>query len=186
MAVFVVLSGVVLYPILSAVPIPQGVESLPELTGTITDPMWSSHAAGIFGLWVALWWAYFIFGWGLLSATPGKWLLGLRIVDHRGMLPIGASRAALRLVAYMVSSALFGAGHLFILFRSDRRALHDILAGTRVVCVSLAPQRTPVGQERRPWPTRLRREPRPEPEPEPADTEPPEVLADEAQPTRQD
>ena len=80
-----------------------------------------------------LWWAYFVIGWGLLGATPGKRLLGLAVIDHAGRHPIGPLRAQLRLVAYTLSSLPLCAGHLLVAFRSDHRALHDILAGTRVV-----------------------------------------------------
>jgi len=100
---------------------------------SLTDPGWITHAAGILGLWIALWWCYFTVGWGLLGATVGKWVLCLRIVDHRGRAPIGLSRAFLRLAAYSVSSVTLGMGHLLIVLRPDRRALHDLLAGTWVV-----------------------------------------------------
>ena len=104
------------------------------LLGSLMDPGWIAHAAGILGLWIALWWCYFAVGWGLLGATIGKWIFGLRIVDHRGRSPIGLSRAFLRLAAYSVSSVTLGMGHLLIALRPDRRALHDVLAGTWVVC----------------------------------------------------
>jgi uncharacterized RDD family membrane protein YckC len=61
------------------------------------------------------------------------WAVGLRITDYRQRTPIGATRAAMRLAAYCVSSLTFEWGHLMMLLRSDRRALHDILAGTRIV-----------------------------------------------------
>ncbi len=101
--------------------------------GSLMDPGLIAHAAGILGLWIALWWCYFAVGWGLIGATIGKWILGLRIVDHRGRSPIGLSRAFLRLAAYSVSSVTLGMGHLLIILRPDRRALHDVLAGTWVV-----------------------------------------------------
>ena len=104
-----------------------------DLARAASDPTWLGHASGIFGLWIALWWCYFVVGWGLLGATPGKWAFGLRITDYRQRCPIGPSRALLRLAAYMVSSVTFEWGHLLMLIRTDRRALHDILAGTRVV-----------------------------------------------------
>jgi uncharacterized RDD family membrane protein YckC len=104
-----------------------------QLMDQLADPTWIGHAAGILGLWIALWWCYFAVGWGLVGATPGKWLLGLRIVDHQGRHPIGLSRAFLRLAAYSVSSVTLGMGHLLIVLRHDRRALHDVLAGTWVV-----------------------------------------------------
>jgi uncharacterized RDD family membrane protein YckC len=107
--------------------------SYDRIVAALAEPRWLNHAAGILGLWIALWHAYFVVGWGLLGATPGKWLFGLRVVDHQRRYPVGASRALLRLAAYSVSSATLGVGHLLILLRRDRRALHDILAGTRVV-----------------------------------------------------
>ena len=104
-----------------------------EFARATSDPAWLGHASSILGLWIALWWCYFIVGWGLLGATPGKWAMGLRIVDYRQRCPIGPTRAALRLAAYCVSSIMFEWGHLLVLVRNDRRALHDVLAGTRVV-----------------------------------------------------
>jgi len=104
-----------------------------ELARAASDQTWLAHASGIFGLWIALWWCYFVVGWGLLGATPGKWALGLRIMDYRQRSPIGPSRALLRLAGYCVSSVTFEWGHLLMLIRNDNRALHDILAGTRVV-----------------------------------------------------
>jgi uncharacterized RDD family membrane protein YckC len=104
-----------------------------ELAVAVTDSAWIGHASSMLGVLIALWFCYFVVGWGLLGATPGKWALGLRITDYRQRCPIGASRALLRLAAYCVSSVTLEWGHLMILIRADRRALHDVLAGTRVV-----------------------------------------------------
>ena len=104
-----------------------------EVTQRLGDKAFVARVAGVVGMWIALWWCYFVVGWGLLGATPGKWLAGLRVIDHKGRYPIGVSRAVMRLCAYSVSSLTFGVGHLVMLFRRDRCALHDLLAGTRVV-----------------------------------------------------
>ncbi len=111
-------------------------EILSEAAG---DPAWLAHVAGVFGLWIAVWWAYFILGWGLVGGTPGQLLMGLRVVDNRGHSPIGATRALMRLLAYCSSSLTFLTGHVFAVFRKDRRSLHDLLAGTRVVLRSSLP-----------------------------------------------
>jgi len=103
-----------------------------DLARAISDH-WLAHASGILGLWIALWWCYFVVGWGILGATPGKWVMGLRIMDYHQHCPIGPVRALLRLAAYCVSAVTFEWGHLLIVLRTDRRALHDVLAGTRVV-----------------------------------------------------
>jgi uncharacterized RDD family membrane protein YckC len=110
--------------------LPSDVE---HITSVLGDASWIGRVSGVAGMCIALWWCYFVVGWGLLGATPGKWLAGLRVVDHRGRSPIGISRAVMRLFAYAVSSLTFGIGHLMVLFRSDGCALHDLLAGTRVI-----------------------------------------------------
>ncbi|MFI5184295.1 MAG: FHA domain-containing protein [Vicinamibacteria bacterium] len=74
---------------------------------------------------------YFIYGWGVRGATPGKGLLGIAVETRDGAFPIGASRATARLLGYLLSGALLGIGYLMILFGG--LALHDRMAGTRVV-----------------------------------------------------
>jgi uncharacterized RDD family membrane protein YckC len=133
MVLFVALSTPLMLPVASSVAWTTDPQHIDKLAGELTDPSWLSHVYAILGLWIALWWCYFVVGWGLIGATPGKRLLGLKVVDHKGRHPIGASRAVLRIVAYMVSSLTLCWGHLLVIFRSDHRALHDILAGTRVV-----------------------------------------------------
>ena len=132
MVVFLGLSTALLWPAVRAVDWTAATDGIDHLAREVAQPQHLEHMAGAVGMWIALWWGYFAVGWGLWGATPGKWLLGLRVVDHSGRCPIGFSRSMLRLVAYTVSSMTLGAGHLLVLFRADRRALHDILAGTRV------------------------------------------------------
>lgn len=125
--------------VLLAIPVSQKFDwsaawgGIDQLARATSDPQWLAHASGILGLWIALWWCYFVVGWGLLGATPGKWAVGLRITDYRQRYPIGPTRALLRLAAYCVSSMTFEWGHMLMLIRYDKRTLHDILAGTRVV-----------------------------------------------------
>lgn len=133
MILFCSLCAVIALPIAETVDWSQLPSNLDEMTRVLGDPSWIGRVSGVVGMCTALWWCYFVVGWGLLGATPGKWLAGLRVVDHRGRAPIGATRAIMRLFAYTVSSLTFGIGHLMMMFRSDRCALHDLLAGTRVV-----------------------------------------------------
>lgn len=133
MVVFCALCTAVAWPTIRSIDWTQAYVGIDVLAAEISDPVWSSHAASIVGIWIALWWCYFAVGWGVLGATPGKWSLGLRVMDHRGVIPIGVPRALLRLMAYTISSITLGLGHTLIAIRSDHRALHDMLAGTRVV-----------------------------------------------------
>jgi uncharacterized RDD family membrane protein YckC len=75
--------------------------------------------------------SYYIYFWGVRGATPGKRALGLVVQGRDGRYPIGVARAALRLVASLVSGVFLGVGFLMIALDGD--ALHDRLAGTRVV-----------------------------------------------------
>lgn len=133
MAVFCSLCAILAFPVASVIHWSAVPTNLEEVTSAVSDASWISRASGVLGMWIALWWCYFVVGWGLLGATPGKWLMGITVTDHKGRCPIGISRAVMRIFGYAVSSITLGLGHLFVFFRSDRRALHDILAGTRVV-----------------------------------------------------
>lgn len=66
------------------------------------------------------------------QATPGQRALGLRVVDLAGV-HIDRTRALLRHVAGALSWLTLNIGHALVLLRPDRRALHDLLAGTAVV-----------------------------------------------------
>jgi uncharacterized RDD family membrane protein YckC len=64
--------------------------------------------------------------------TIGMGVVGLRAVRADGQ-PLGPRRAVVRTLVLPLSLALLGLGFLLIVLRSDRRALHDLIAGTAVV-----------------------------------------------------
>jgi uncharacterized RDD family membrane protein YckC len=68
----------------------------------------------------------------LAGQTVGKLIVGVRVVATDGeLLPPGA--AFLRAVAHWASlTFLLGLGHVLGGLRKDKRALHDLLAGSRV------------------------------------------------------
>lgn len=70
----------------------------------------------------------------LTGQTLGKMLVGVRVEGLDGE-PPSAGVAALRQLAYTASLATFGFGYLMAGLRADKRALHDLLADTRVVRV---------------------------------------------------
>ena len=77
--------------------------------------------------------AYYVYFWGARAATPGKSLLGLSVQTDEGETPIGFQRAVVRVVGYLVSTLMLGLGFVMIAFSDDKRALHDRIAGTRVM-----------------------------------------------------
>jgi uncharacterized RDD family membrane protein YckC len=69
--------------------------------------------------------------WTLAGQTPGKWLMGLVVVQTNGKrLKLG--RALLRWLGYWLSGILF-LGFLWVLLDSRRQGFHDKLARTLVV-----------------------------------------------------
>jgi uncharacterized RDD family membrane protein YckC len=89
--------------------------------------------AGCCVLWLVYAWYFFIHSWARRGGSPGMRAWGVWLVDWRYRGPIGYSRAWLRAVAVLVTLLSLGTGFLTLLFRRDRRALHDLLAGTLVV-----------------------------------------------------
>ncbi|GFP19667.1 hypothetical protein HKBW3S03_01172 [Candidatus Hakubella thermalkaliphila] len=80
--------------------------------------------------------AYFVWFLSLLpkGLTPGKLILGLRVVDHQtGAIP-GFGRMSLReIVGRFLSGLFFGLGYFWALFDKNAQAWHDKLAGTVVL-----------------------------------------------------
>ena len=66
------------------------------------------------------------------QASPGKRLLGLRVTDMEGRRP-GTGRAFARQIAGSLSWLTLNLGHLVAMSGPEHRALHDHIAGTRVL-----------------------------------------------------
>jgi uncharacterized RDD family membrane protein YckC len=69
---------------------------------------------------------------GLFGATPGKLMLALKVVTDAGE-PIGVLRAFFRYWAMGLSYCLCYIGFIMAAFSENKRALHDMICGTRVV-----------------------------------------------------
>jgi uncharacterized RDD family membrane protein YckC len=69
---------------------------------------------------------------GLRGQTPGKMLIGLRVVDRAGDRP-GLDRASLRAILGVFGIAAALLGILPMLLDPARRALHDRVVRTRVI-----------------------------------------------------
>ena len=67
-----------------------------------------------------------------LGATPGKIIFGLRVVRPDGG-PISLGRSIGRYFAKMLSGIILGIGYIMAGFDAEKRALHDMLADTRVI-----------------------------------------------------
>ena len=75
---------------------------------------------------------YYLFFWTLTGQTPGKMLLGLRIVSLDGS-RVTLWQALRRFVGYFLSALALYAGYWWVLIDNRRQGWHDKLAGTIVV-----------------------------------------------------
>ncbi|HXJ23032.1 MAG TPA: RDD family protein [Polyangia bacterium] len=80
---------------------------------------------------------YLTMFWRLFGQTPGKWLMGLKVVRPGGG-PLTFGRALLRCAGYLLSALPAYAGFIWIL-GPRRRGWHDQIAGTQVVYVRRRP-----------------------------------------------
>jgi uncharacterized RDD family membrane protein YckC len=80
-------------------------------------------------VWAFLYCAYPL---AVTGHTLGMTLLGLRVVGRDGS-PLTGGRAVVRVLVFPLSFAIFCFGFVLILLKKDRRALHDLIAGTAVV-----------------------------------------------------
>jgi uncharacterized RDD family membrane protein YckC len=93
----------------------------------------------VLALWPLVIIAYLVIFWATLGQTPGKWLLGLRVVSIGGG-RVRVTQALLRVAGYVASALPCYLGSLWML-GPQRRAWHDHLAGTEVLYVVRAPRR---------------------------------------------
>ena len=71
---------------------------------------------------------------GIKGGTPGKLILGLRIVNDKGNY-IGIPMAILRYIGKILSAVILGIGYIMIAFTEKKQGLHDKIAKTYVIYV---------------------------------------------------
>lgn len=97
----------------------------PELIGSLLIPAYFIFIGVAAGFE-----AYFLPRYG---ATPGKMVLGLKVINADDGGPITTPRAVGRFFAEMLSRMICYVGYLLALFDDERRTLHDRLCNTLVV-----------------------------------------------------
>jgi len=71
--------------------------------------------------------------WHYKSATPGKMLLSLRIVDEKTLGVLSLKQQIIRYLGYFVSTIPLCFGFFWIAKSKKHQAWHDIMAGTLVI-----------------------------------------------------
>lgn len=93
---------------------------------------WSKSSLPVaiaYGCW---WFVYFAYSWAGNGKTFGMAVLGVQVVSREGG-AAGWRRAIVRTLVFPLSFLLLGLGFAGILIDGERRALHDVIAGTAVV-----------------------------------------------------
>ncbi len=110
--------------------------------GHVIEYVWSSLLGGpkllsdapvvsavILAIWLLV---YFAYPLAIGGRTLGMAVVGLQVVTKDGG-DIGGKHAVIRTLVLPFSVAFVGIGVLIMLINRDRRALHDLIAGTAVV-----------------------------------------------------
>ena len=82
-----------------------------------------------YAVWAFIYFAHF---WGLNGKTPGGALFGVQVVTNDGG-DVSGRRAIGRTLAFPLSFLILCLGFLGIFLGDQRRALHDVIAGTVVI-----------------------------------------------------
>jgi uncharacterized RDD family membrane protein YckC len=125
------LDGVILMIVMFPIEMALGMFSGPSLTRP--NP---GAALGFLGIiWLislllnVTYYTYFVSQKG---ATPGKMVMGMKVITATGERP-SVGLAAGRYFAQLLSGLVFGIGFLIAAFDDQKRALHDHICGTRVI-----------------------------------------------------
>lgn len=104
---------------------------------TLFQQLWEAHLIQLWSMnffiqvgLIGLFYVTFQIAYG---TTPGRWLLGLKVVHHATHEPVKPWRYVLRYLAYMVSCMPLMLGVLWANFNKKRRTWHDYIAGTVVI-----------------------------------------------------
>ena len=93
---------------------------------------WNRANAVVAALFVAWQFFYFGYSWAASGKTFGMAVVGIRVVRADGA-TLDPWRGALRAVVFPLSFLFLGLGFTGILVQRERRALHDLIAGSAVV-----------------------------------------------------
>ena len=93
---------------------------------------WNRQDIAVVIAYVAWEFLYFGYSWAVSGRTLGMAVLGIRVVRADGA-SAEPRRGVVRSLVFPLSFLLLGLGFLGILVQRERRALHDIIAGTAVI-----------------------------------------------------
>ncbi|MCP4362428.1 MAG: RDD family protein [Chloroflexi bacterium] len=84
------------------------------------------------GINVIFYWGYFILFWTLIGQTPGKILMGVRVISTNGR-PLSIWQSVRRLVGYWIAMIPLFMGFIWVLVSDTRQGWHDKIARSYVI-----------------------------------------------------
>ena len=75
---------------------------------------------------------YFV-SWYFFKTTPGKYLLGLKIVDEKTLGQPSRYQFFIRAISVYLTVFTLGIGYVWLVFDKKKRSWHDKIAGTMVI-----------------------------------------------------
>lgn len=76
---------------------------------------------------------YFPYYWQKSGQTPGKKMMGIKVVRDTDGGPLTWGTAIIRLVGYWVSGLVFYLGYIWVFIDKRKRGWHDLIASTVVI-----------------------------------------------------
>ncbi len=87
-----------------------------------------------------IFWTYTIWFKGYRGATPGYYILGIKLISINGT-HVSVKQILIRIISSFFSAIPFGLGYIWITIDADRQAWHDKIAGTYVIRSGAIPVR---------------------------------------------
>ncbi|MBC7693265.1 MAG: RDD family protein [Methylotenera sp.] len=104
------------------------------------------------GVYVCLAFPYYVWGHFRYGTTLGKIPFRIFVVDHRTNGAISLRQSIYRCIGYVVSYAILMTGYLMAAFHPEKRALHDLMAGTASVILKKKSSQSEMTEELPPEP----------------------------------
>lgn len=113
---------------LAAQPVPQTMIQMSELLWQVRYPWMLDNLVTVLMIGV-----FYVGSQVVFDTTPGKWLIGVKVVRHGDHAKLSAWRYMLRYLAYIPASLPLMLGIFWMSFTKERRGWHDYIADTVVL-----------------------------------------------------
>jgi uncharacterized RDD family membrane protein YckC len=110
-----------------------------DLSVNISEVITGTFILSYYGTTIFLNMVYFTYFHGTTGQTPGKKILGLKVIQKTGdEMTLGL--AFLRWVGYIISGLVFNLGFLWVAFDRKKQGWHDKIAATYVINLREEPE----------------------------------------------